>query len=317
MAGKHEEYPIIDISAEILDEIEQMGSKSKFWYKDSSTNEEYLFKSIHTQDGNGKDIIRKGEDWAEKVGCELAAKLDIPHAHYELATFKNERGVISKKFTLPGDNMYFGNQLIEHIVNTLNITLERGQRSQKIERVYVALDSLVDDPPQGWEPTENIRSSYDVFIGYLMLDTLISNQDRHNENWAMIANGKNSYLAPTFDHGASLGRNESEKTMIAKLVTNDQGQQIPTYVSKSKSFFYDGNKRLKTLDAFLMAGYLSKKAMIEWFDKLDSLSIREIVSIVFRVPSTVMSDVEKEFCTSIIAANRARILLHKNLFKEN
>ena len=309
-------YPIIDISNQNIDDFEQMGTKSKFWYTDSKTGEEYLFKSIHTEDRQGKPIQRIGEDWAEKIACELAEALGIPHAHYDLAYYKGQRGIRSKKFTMDGDNMFFGNQLIEHVANRINAPLERGQRSQKVERVSAILARLIDHPPKGWVNTTNLKTTFDVFIGYLMLDTLISNQDRHNENWGMILNGNQTYLAPSFDHAASLGRNESREKMHERLTTKDEGRQIPSYVIRSKSYFYNGNHRLKTLDAFLMFGYFRKKATLEWLERLETLDFEDMFSIVDKVPDEIMGLTEKTFCKAILIANKARILTYKQLFLE-
>ncbi|HCZ9713845.1 TPA: HipA domain-containing protein [Vibrio parahaemolyticus] len=310
-----EYYPIIDISDQDIDEFEQMGTKSKFWYKDSQTGIDYLFKSIHTEDGNGNPIQRKGEDWAEKIACEIAALLGVPHAIYELATHKGERGIRSEKFTLEGENMFFGNQLIEHVVNTINATLESGQRSQTVSRVSLIMEQLVKHPPKGWVETENIKTALDVFIGYLLLDVLISNQDRHNENWAMIVSGNTINLAPSFDHAASLGRNESVENMQRRLTSKDNGQKIPTYVSKSKSWFYYKDKRLKTLDAFLHIGYIRKDAALEWLSKLEAITTEQLINVVVRVPKSIMCETEKAFCASILVANKARILVYKDLFK--
>jgi hypothetical protein len=310
------QFPIIDISDQDIEGIEQMGTKSKFWYTDSKTGEEYLFKSTHTEDGNGRQIVRKGEDWAEKVACEIAEKLGIPHAQYDLAIFNGQKGIRSKKFTLAGENMFFGNQLIEHVIENLNATLESGQRSQKVERVQVILERLIQNPPKGWISTKNIKSASDVFIGYLLLDTLISNQDRHNENWAMIADQKTTSLAPSFDHAASLGRNESFEKMIAKLISKDAGHQIPTYVSKSKSYFYHGSQRLKTLDAFCLFGLSRKEATIEWLTRLEQIKFDDFYDIVTRVPDSVMNNIEKTFCLAVLIANRARILHFKDIFEK-
>ncbi|MGV2990067.1 hypothetical protein ACE1OE_20735 [Vibrio sp. E150_011] len=311
------DYPIIDISDQDIDEFEQMGTKSKFWYTDSITGEEYLFKSVHTEDREGNPIERKGEDWAEKIACELAVILDLPHAHYDLANYKGQRGIRSKKFTEDGDNMFFGNQLIEHIANRINMPLEKGQRSQKVDRVASILQRIIAHPPLGWKASEDISSAFDVFIGYLMFDTLISNQDRHNENWAMIVKGDTSYLAPSFDHAASLGRNEPVETMHERLVSNDEGRQIPNYVMRCKSYFYNGSDRLKTLDAFVVLAYFRKRAALAWLDRLEALGYEQILDVVSRIPDAIMGGTEKTFCASVIIANKARILQYRELFLEN
>lgn len=309
------DYSIIDISEQNIDDFEPMGTKSKFWYTDSRDDQEYLFKSIHTQDGKGNPVVRLGEDWAEKIACELAEAIGVPHAHYELASYQGERGIRSKKFTARGDNMFFGNQLIEYVTSNDNIPLERGQRSQEVDRVAAILERVIVNPPRDWEPNENIKSALDVFIGYLLLDTLISNQDRHNENWAMIKNGDGTFLAPSFDHAASLGRNESVAKMRERLESKDEGRKIPTYVSRSKSYFYDSAIRLKTLDAFYLFGRYSRSAANEWLDRLESLSVEQIFEIVARVPDELMGNTEKLFCNGVIIANKARILNLRELLQ--
>jgi hypothetical protein len=309
-------YPIFDISDQEVDSYEQMGTKQKFWYTDSDTGEQYMFKSIHTEDGMGNKVERNGEDWAEKIACELAAALEIPSAHYELARYNEERGVRTKQFTDDGDNMFFGNHLIEYIAIAIDTPLEKGQRSQTLERVQTILLNIIKNPPSEWVETENIKTAYDVFIGYLLLDALISNQDRHSQNWAIIEREGMYLLAPSFDHAASLGRNESRDTMIERLTTNIETRKIPHYVSKCKSYFYSQGIRLKLLDAFLIFGHRNKPAVDEWFLRLEALSNDMIVNIVGNVPDTIMSDVEKVFCTSIIIANKARMLSYKNFYSK-
>lgn len=310
------EYPIIDISDQDIDNFEQMGTKSKFWYRDSLTDEKFLFKSIHTEDRQGNPIERKGENWAEKIACELAEVLGIPHAQYDLAEHESKKGIRTKKFTVAGDNMVFGNELIEHVGRGNNPSLERGQKSQTVNRVVIILDKLIKHPPSEWVVTETIKTALDVFIGYLMLDVLISNQDRHNENWAMIINGNRRSLAPSFDHAASLGRNESIAEMRERLTSTDKGRQILTYVSKSKSHFYHKNKRLKTLEAFELFGLRSNKAALAWLKRLEDLKPEEMQSIINRVPDLIMGTTEKEFCTSLLLANKDRILNCKELFTD-
>ena len=48
-----------------------MGTKEKFWFKDVD-DIWWLFK--YNQRGHG-------DDWSEKIACEIAGKLDLPHAH--------------------------------------------------------------------------------------------------------------------------------------------------------------------------------------------------------------------------------------------
>lgn len=310
-------YNVIDLSTQRIENYEPMGTKSKFWFTDCQTREQYLFKSIHTNDKQGNPMIRCGEDWAEKVACELARKLGIPHAEYELATYRGESGTVSRKFIDEGNDLHFGNQLIEYVMNAASVDLEPGQRSQKINRVATILANLVKHPPVGFQKTESVNDALGVFIGYLMFDCLISNQDRHNENWGVISIDGELYLAPSFDHGASLGRNEPNDKMIERLTTRDKNRQIPTYVSKSKSFFYHRDRRLKTIEAFIILGYHDPMAAIAWLNKLEELSFNDIHDIVSKVPGSIMSDTQKQFSSRLIIANQVRMLSYMYLFQDS
>lgn len=308
-------FTIIDISSQNIDNYEQMGTKSKFWYTDKSNGREYLFKSLHTEDKYQNPIIRHGEDWAEKVACELAGVLGIPHANYELAINGEERGTRSENFIQEGDSMIFGNQAIEHVIErVLEQQLEKGQRSQTIARVSVIMDRLIVNPPKGWKETKAIKSAGDVFVGYVMFDAWISNQDRHNENWAMIIDkyGKKS-LAPSFDHAASLGRNESDAKRKTRLETKDKGQSIATYVRKCKSYFYHEGKRLKTIEAFTFFAMLYGEAALEWLERLENITAKKISDILLAIPEDSMSEVAKQFCFAMLRENKKILLDSREL----
>src|SRR6266496_4341526 len=62
----------------------------------------------------------------------------------------------------------------------------------------------------------DIRAALDVFTGYILLDALIANQDRHHGHWGAIRlqGEKTLRLAPSFDHGASLARNITDEERV-------------------------------------------------------------------------------------------------------
>ncbi|MCQ5056911.1 hypothetical protein NE606_19990, partial [Agathobaculum butyriciproducens] len=51
-----------------------MGTKRKFWFSEEGTR--HLFKA---------EERGTGEDWAEKLACELGRRLGLPHVEYDLA----------------------------------------------------------------------------------------------------------------------------------------------------------------------------------------------------------------------------------------
>lgn len=96
-------YPIITIAANAPEATEPLGTKDKFWYEGG----QFLFKQVR----HGT-----GEDWAEKVCAELARRLELPHAEYDLAQWEtgdgNVRGVRSRNFCPPGAALTLGNELL-------------------------------------------------------------------------------------------------------------------------------------------------------------------------------------------------------------
>src|SRR5262245_17836730 len=94
-------YPIIEVpdNAPIL--LEHLGTKRKFWFD----SYQFLFKEAREN---------TGEDWAEKIACELCTLLKLPHANYDLAIWKKKLGVITKSFAQPdeGKRLVMGNELL-------------------------------------------------------------------------------------------------------------------------------------------------------------------------------------------------------------
>jgi hypothetical protein len=98
-------YPVILIDTTPT-ETEQLGSKPKYWFTDEH-GIKLLFKE-------GRE--NTGENWAEKVACELARELNLPHAEYEFATWDGKKGVATHSFVVPGGRLVFGNELLARFV---------------------------------------------------------------------------------------------------------------------------------------------------------------------------------------------------------
>lgn len=77
-------------------------------------------------------------------------------------------------------------------------------------------------------------SAFEVFAGYLVLDALAANQDRHEENWAVLrplpGEGRLT-LAGSYDHGSSLGFNLTDSRRQMHL---DRGD-VPVFASKARA----------------------------------------------------------------------------------
>lgn len=96
-------YKIQRVDSAVAERLEPLGTKRKFWFTNEQ-NQRVLFKA---------EARGTGEDWAEKVACELSTLLGLPHVHYELASDSaNIPGVICVTCAPPPSALILGNQLM-------------------------------------------------------------------------------------------------------------------------------------------------------------------------------------------------------------
>ncbi|HEX2094562.1 MAG TPA: hypothetical protein VHG28_19310 [Longimicrobiaceae bacterium] len=301
-------YPIVVVPPEAAEQVEQMGSKSKFWYTDERRGL-CLFK--YTRPGTG-------EDWAEKIAEELCALLDLPHAYYELAVCGGACGVITESFLAAGERLVPGNELLVE-ADPAYPALARGAKIRVTQHTLEAIaDVLSDDRvrlPLGFSWPAGVESAWDVFVGYLLLDALIGNTDRHHENWALIEQtGPGSapvrWLAPTHDHGSSLGRNVPDARREYQLTTKDLNDTPEAYASRAPSKLYlpGRSKALSTFEAFAEAARMSPHAAEAWIKRLAEVKMDRVDNFFWRVPEDRISRWAVQFAQRILHFNHSRLL---------
>lgn len=145
-----------------------------------------------------------------------------------------------------------------------------------------------------------------------VLDALVANQDRHDENWGLIlVDGGSVTLAPTFDHASSLGRNESDSERNARLMTKDRGRSIEAYVERARSAFYASpmsDKPLTTYAAFQEADRYLPEAKHYWLQRLEATSLAGYERILNNAPPSEMTIPAGNFALKMLEINRNRLL---------
>ncbi len=299
-------YPIIEISDDAPYSTEQQGTKTKYWlYRNQKLS---LFKI-------GR--VNTGENWAEKVACELCALLGLPHAHYELAVWKNQKGVLSETIVPQHGRLIMGNELLAEIHKTYPEKQRYKVQDYTLGRIIALLSNKNIFLPINWQPpSKDIENAVDVFLGYLLLDAWIANQDRHHENWGIIHSHSNEiYLAPTYDHAASMGQNERDGKREEMLTTNDQGRSINHYILRARSAIYSGKsekKPLLTLDVFHQLAEKRPKSAKLWLQRLNDISLDQCQSIFNRIPPSEISAVAAKFSIKLLELNKKRLLRGEN-----
>ncbi|EGR4165014.1 hypothetical protein ACXA2F_000302 [Vibrio cholerae] len=290
------------------EDLEQLGTKEKFWFYDSNeSNQRFLFKFSREN---------TGEHWSEKVAEQLCIQLDIPHVAYEMAETGGRYGIITPNVIPENCRMVMGNEVLHkdspHIYPDVSMM---RVKEHTVKRVLGVLDRQnYDLPPSPYDLTG--LNAGDVFCGYLMLDTLISNQDRHHENWAIILNNETGAkcLCPTYDHAASLGRELTDDERKDRLESKDRGRQICTFVRRARSelFKLKSDKRpLFTIDAFYLSVEGRENAKRHWLSKLEELTDDKIEEIFSNIPNTVITDLARKFACEMVLENKKRLLEHE------
>ena len=183
-----------------------------------------------------------------------------------------------------------GNELLSAMHREEYDEKARFYRSSQhtLARVMKTIGFLGIAPPIGFDRFEGVETATDVFVGYLMLDAWIANQDRHHENWGLILSPQGTvHLCPTYDHASSLGMNETDESREDRLTTNDRGRSIDRYVERARSAFFessDSKKAMPTLDAFGRAAVRRPRAAKGWLERLRRVSRTETESLFAEVP---------------------------------
>lgn len=300
-------FEIHRVNQEDADDVETLGTKPKFWWF-NSVGKRLLFKA---------DDRGTGEDWAEKIACHLCELLGIPHVDYELAqeyeqSVAKRHGVICENISPAPLSLVLGNQLLFERDESypLDSRAKYKVRQHTVAAIVEVLGSV--KPPPGWQADGAIQSALDVFIGYVMLDAWIANQDRHHGNWGAIRDvAGDLFLSPTFDHGAALARLLTDDERSERISTRDKNRTVENYVTRAKSACYadvSSEKPMGTLDCFTAFAAYSTEAAKVWMDRLRNADRGCVCEIVDRVPATRMSPLAKQFTLKLLQANQQRIL---------
>lgn len=303
-------FSIFNVPTEAAEFSEQMGTKFKFWYHD-----ERLGLTLFKEGRPGT-----GENWAERIASEFAQLVGLPHALYELAQWRGKQGVISPLFVPENARLIHGNELVLGNVTVArqdeNVRFYR-ERTHTASRVFQYLKRSADTlrPPQGFFPFNGVDTALGVFIGYLMFDVWIANQDRHSENWGVIRAGGDMYLAPTYDHGSSLGRQETDERRATMMTTRDTGASLAAYVKKARSAMYPNvaadvqTKAYFNMALFEHACKMDPVAARAWLNRLREIPEGAVRNILGQVPIGHMSDLARDFTEQLLRLNQNRLLV--------
>ncbi|MBL7649214.1 MAG: HipA domain-containing protein [Candidatus Hydrogenedentes bacterium] len=290
-------YPILEVYS--YDQTEQLGTKTKHWFVDEN-DVDFLFKA-------GRKGT--GENWAEKASSELAKRIGIPCAHYDLARWKDLDGVVTPGFIPEQGHLELGNEVLAHVVTGYDPGEEYEAREYRLSTVCDILKNSHNiRPPIGADQIVATLSPLSVFIGYLVFDCWIGNPDRHHENWGFVVTRDAKHLSPTFDHASGLGARLLDEQRRRRLVTKDRGFSVESWVIKARTPFRDASGvKLYTLDVVRELRQRYPESVDFWLDQLATFELEDIEMMFSEFPESHISPVAIAFALRILKENRKRM----------
>lgn len=298
-------YPVVALQTGWLLGDEQMGSKDKYWMQLPGDSHPWLFKYSRMSVGNVT-----GEHWAEKIAAEIAALMGVPHARVELAVLNGHMGSLSQRFTQLSRTgvsveLEHGNALLAGYVTGYDRTKQNKQSDHTLRNILKVVELLFPSP------RERVFSMRQL-AGYLVLDALILNTDRHHENWGVLRIVNSSRvvtyeIAPSFDHASSLARNEPPEKLARWL---RESGRVERYMNGAHGGIYLEESSARGANPYTIA----EKAMLEWpeyfscwQEVLDKIEQQELERIVDRVPDSMMAKESKLFVKALLALTLTKL----------
>ena len=292
-------FSVIKIEPNWVLETEALGSKVKFWYRRTDRARRWLFK-YPQQD--------TGQHWAEKIAAEIAGLMHIPYARVELAEFQGERGSATQSFILGRRELWHGNQVLAGMLFGYASEVRFHHSKHTLENIFKALEAA-------FATKSSRRRAKQAIANYLVLDAIIGNTDRHHENWGIVRQrtrkGWIGYVAPTFDHASSLGRelrDEADGQCRKRVI---ERQEIPKYTKKGTgAVYWSGSERKgpSPLELVRLANDAYPALFQPAIARLEALSKEDIDQILVRMPPGWMSSIAMDFVREFLAYSVSEVL---------
>lgn len=265
---------------------------------DAPRHEHWLWKSRQRTGGGSETAIT---DCAEVFVSRLASRIDLPAAVCRFAVCNGEWGLISRNVCPDGFSLNTGATYLPEVegyerpladssteLRAGRMRRDRGYTLDVVEQVLTHVG-----PPPG---TRGF-SAFGVFAGYLVLDALTGNTDRHPGNWALLESDLDGerYLAATYDHGSALGAGLTDQ--------NRKTRRPEDFAAKGRANPFTP-RGLLLVDLAHEAVARARAGL--WVDRLQTLD-RSSVRAALKAPPGRLSEVAARFVEDVILENRRRL----------
>lgn len=162
-------------------------------------------------------------------------------------------------------------------------------------------------PPPGFEGWDGC-DAYDVLTSYLLLDALIGNGDRHEQNWSVLrasarSNAQADSLAAAYDMEASLGFQLTDESRAARLRDRNA---LESFARKGLARRFDGDVKTTLVEIAARAVLsCSTRGRAQMGRLTEAIAACDFEEIVHRVGC--VSAVTRTFAVEVLKVNGRRI----------
>jgi len=151
--------------------------------------------------------------------------------------------------------------------------------------------------------------AFDVFAGFMILDALIANRDRHEQNWSVLTPQLLSLpeqLAPSYDHASSLGFNLRDEQRRRHLQHTDQ---LAAWTEKGTAYRFEHRGRASSLvrHAENAIAMCTDPGAHWWQERLSKLDLGSVHELLEKRSALGMSELAARFASNLLELNLRRL----------
>jgi len=270
-------YNIIDASLWNVNYAAQAsGTRVKKWLIEPETNQLVLAKW---------PSFGSGEIYAEKITSEIGRFINIPVMKAEIGSVDGTLVVLAYNFLNTGEELIEGGDYFEEYDRERQKNrLPSDYNFQRI-RAILEPESLVGQ-----------------FVDMLLLDCLIFNSDRHQDNWGICVDKNSTRLAPAYDNSSSLGWNLTDQYLESLY---DDRRKFEAFIKRASTHIgYGNSSQCKHLELMQHLKQDVSEYFNEGLEKIAMLTEHSLQDIVNSIPEELMSDLRKNIVTELLLSRR-------------
>lgn len=275
-------YNIIDATEWNINYAAQArGTRVKKWLIEPATNQLVLAKW---------PSYASGEIYAEKITSQIGQLINIPVMKAEIGKYDGELVVLAFNILRTGEELIEGGDFFEEYDR-------KKQRNQlPVDYSFQQIKAILK--------TESLIGQ---FIDMLLLDCLIFNSDRHQDNWGIcVSTNGESRLAPAYDNSSSLGWNLTDDELNS--LYKDR-RRFEAFINRSSTLIgYSNSARYKHFKLMQQLKEDEARSFNAGLDKIAVLNNHSIQDVVNAIPEELMSELRKSIVSGLLIVRRNRMV---------